>query len=104
MARIATEKCDQIGLLDAINVPEYAVWASMAQLTTITARIEHVNVQNVSARLGALPRFASLRPCAVIRLQGAIEMSRTVRIGDRSFERLSDDDPLVQLYLSTSPR
>lgn len=59
-------KCPQIGLSVGGNDPEYLLWVALRETANYRARLEHVNVHNVStAKLHTYP-ITNFIPCAIV--------------------------------------
>ncbi len=63
---VASEGCTQIGLSTGADDWEYPLWVLFDQANIPGVRLEHVNVQNVSAVKASQESFLRFDPCAVI--------------------------------------
>jgi hypothetical protein len=68
-AGVAARKANDIGFVMGVNDYEYPLWVLLRQRNP-RARIEHVEVANVSARRAALAPWAAFAPAVILRIDG----------------------------------
>ncbi len=63
---VMNKKCSNVGLsLDLANW-EYPFWVLLQKNGNQFARIEHVNLKNISSRISNMYHYKKFNPCAII--------------------------------------
>lgn len=63
---LKSRKCPQIGLSVGWNDPEYLLWAALRETANYRARLEHVNVHNLSIVKSRTFPITDFIPCAIV--------------------------------------